>query len=203
MAKSISRIVCAIAVQAILAGCEAPAEMPQPDEVLQSKPVGEEHPSEQSHEPGLQLYVNDFRLVYDDPDEFVLDVYFENLGEHSVVVLPSKIHRQYRPLDRTTATYVPYPGPRISPWKEAFTLMPRETRVVHLAGMRDGDGVWALDYGNYQLSLTYFVTEDLAANGAAFQQERGSPNAPVWVGELHSRPIAVRYELTEQPGQLN
>ena len=81
--------------------------------------------------------------------------------------------------------------------------MPRETRVVHLTGMRDGDGVWALDYGNYQLSLRYLVTEGFAANAAPFHQERGSPNAPVWVGELHSRPIAVRYELKEQPRQLN
>jgi len=196
--KPIMHALCALVFQASLIGCESPAGMPQPVDVPQPASVVNANPAEQGPKLKLHLYVTDFRVVYDDPDSFVLDVYFENVGEQTLVVLPSHIHRQYRPLDRTTATYVPYPSPRFSPLKGAFALMPRETRMVQLTGMRDGDGAWALDYGNSQLSLRYLVTEDFAANGDLAEQQVVSGDGQVWVGELQSQPVAVRYERKQQ-----
>jgi hypothetical protein len=130
----------------------------------------------------------------------VMDVFFENLGGAPIVVLPSLIHRQYQPLGEASATYVPLPGPQISPWEGAFTLKPRETRGVRITGMRDADGVWALEGGNYRMALLYTVGEELAATSPFTNGGLGVQEAAVWVGELESREITVRYEPSEQLG---
>jgi hypothetical protein len=147
-------------------------------------------------ESGLRLRVHSPNQAYRDPGAFVLTVEFENLGQTPLVIFPTGIYRQYRPLDSTMVTYEPYPGPRISPWKDLFAIGPQERRAVQFIGMRDGDGIWQLDAGSHALSVHYFVGADLASNvavQAALPRAVGEA-ARVWVGELQSPEIIVRFD---------
>jgi len=147
-------------------------------------------------ESGLRLRVHSPNQAYRDPGAFVLTVEFENLGQTPLVIFPTGISRQYRPLDSTRVTYEPYPGPRISPWKDLLAIGPQERRAVRFIGMRDGDGIWQLDAGSHALSVHYFVAADLAWNAAvqaALPRAVGEA-ARVWVGELKSPEIIVRFD---------
>ena len=144
----------------------------------------------------LNLYIDEYFVTYDDPGSFLLGVLFENVGEEPVVILPSQIRRQYRPLDTATITYVPYPGPRSPPWEGAFTLQPKETHRLMVGGMRDGDGMWDLEPGAYRLSLRYLVTDETASYVSPVLDKKPS----VWVGEVQSSEITVRFEPEDKLG---
>ncbi len=173
--------------------------------------VGPESPV--GHMPGsnaagslLHVHLDDYPLFYEDPESFVLQVSFENRGETPIVVLPAYIHRQYHPLDEGRVTYRPFPGPPVSPWEQAVAIQPHQIHTITLTGMQDGDGHWTLERGTYRLSLRYLVMPDLA-DGAGVEKERGSyPHGEVWVGELETREVTVRYEPAslagrERPGE--
>ncbi len=143
----------------------------------------------------LRVYLNDYPLIYEDPELFLLDVFFENRGPDTLIILPSLIRRHYSPMEETGAvTYVPRSGPALSSWDGAFALAPQETKVITLAGMEDGDGVWELDQGFYRMSVRYVVTEDLTLNGAR-REGGGEPKVGIlWIGEQESQELTVRFE---------
>jgi hypothetical protein len=146
-------------------------------------------------EDALLVYLSEYPVVYEKPDSFLLEVYFENVGGQALTILPSLIHRLYSPMDEAGAvTYVPIPAAEGSPWSGAFTLQPQQTKVVTFLGMKDGDGFWELQSGFYRLSVRYMVTKDLMRSGYDVDDGFGPPPATLWVGEVQSEEMTVRYE---------
>ncbi len=143
----------------------------------------------------LHVYLNDYPLIYEDPELFLLDVFFENRGPDTLIILPSRIRRHYSPMEESGAvTYVPRDDDAPSSWEGAFALQPQETKVITLAGMADGDGVWELDKGFYRMSVRYVVTEDATLNGERREGGVGVEEGVLWVGERESQELTVRYE---------
>lgn len=169
-------------------------------------PAALEGPVQQvvSNRADLHVYLNEYPLIYEDPDLFLLDVFFENRGPDTLIILPSLLRRHYSPMDETGwVTYVPRSEPAPSWWQGAFTLRPQETKVITLAGMEDGDGVWELDRGFYRLSVRYVVTEELTLNGEHRGERIGPGEGVLWIGEEESQELTVRYEpsVEEEPGR--
>lgn len=143
----------------------------------------------------LRVYLNEYPVIYEDPELFSLDVFFENRGPDTLIILPSLIRRHYHPMDESgVVTYVPRSDPAPSSWEGAFTLQARETKVVTLAGMEDGEGVWELDTGFYRLSVRYVVPEGLTLDGEHRGGEIETKEGVLWVGEEESQELTVRYE---------
>ena len=141
-------------------------------------------------EAGLSLRVLSSSPAHDDPAKFQLEAVFHNRGDSAVVILPAAMRRSYTASSGGTARYLPYPGPPIAPWQGAFLLRPGERHALEFTGMRDGDGIWNLDPGDYELALRLHVTPEFAHAAEQHAEELG---ATVWVGELLSAPIAVRF----------
>jgi hypothetical protein len=59
--------------------------------------------------------------------------------------------------------------------------------------MEDGDGVWRLDPGRYELSMRLNVTPEQAKASAPELKEF---EAAIWVGEIQSSKILVTYSPT-------
>lgn len=148
---------------------------------------------------GLRLRAFSPTPVYRDPGAFVLEVVFENVGPAPTVVLPSSLYRHYDPLGDGSVTYVPFPGPRLSPWRSAFVMTPGERRSVQFIGMRDGDGRWELAPGSHRLSVRYFVPEDLLPSLRASPDSLSFGDTPVWTGDLLSRALVVQYVPRTSP----
>jgi len=127
---------------------------------------------------------------YSVPERFHFVVTIRNRAKNALVILPGGIRRVYKALDRGSAGYVPFPGPPLSPWRNAFLLFPGESRTMEFQGMRDGDGVWMLDPGEYLLAIRMTVSADVA-NSPDFRSSW--PGIPVWHGECASEPTPVTY----------
>lgn len=154
-----------------------------------------------SDQADLHVYLNDYPLIYEDPELFLLDVYFENRGPDTLIILPSRIRRHFSPMEETgLVTYVPRDDPAPSSWEGAFALQPQETKVITLAGMEDGDGVWELDKGFYRMSVRYVVTEDLTLDGGGREGGVWTDEGILWVGERESQELTVRYEPSGAAG---
>ncbi|MDO9351983.1 MAG: hypothetical protein Q8P64_19945 [Deltaproteobacteria bacterium] len=110
---------------------------------------------------GLRLGLRIPILNYKDSNAFQLSIIFENLGKEKMIILPESIHRNYQVKGHGAAKYVPFPGPPISPWRDAFTLLPGRKNEMKLVGMRDRDGIWILEPGTYHLSIRYIVPQNL------------------------------------------
>lgn len=178
------------------AGCVEPGPVDRPRDAVGS-------PLNGGADGALRMYVDEYPVVYDDPERFALDVFFENRGEHSLLIIPSHLRRQYSPMDESgEVTYVPSPDPERSTWRGAFTLAPHETRVVTLAGMRDGDGLWKLAQGFYRLSVRYVVTEEFAADEPGPPLGTAARDAAIWRGDLESRAMTVRFAPAAAAGGL-
>jgi hypothetical protein len=114
----------------------------------------------------------------------------ENNGGAPVIVLPQSLRRQYLSIGAGAARYSPYPGPPISPWKDAFLLRPGQSRTLTVRGMRDGDGVWNLEPGRYELSIRLSVTSDTVEASSSQVKDLG---AAIWEGDIQSSSIRVTY----------
>ena len=136
---------------------------------------------------------------YADPALFRLTVVFHNRGEAPLVVLPTRIRREYRAVGAGSADYLPYPGPPISPWKGAFALAAGASRSVELEGVGDGDGIWRLAPGRFDLVVRYAVEPELATQTAALPE--ALREVSLWVGELASDPIRLSYEPGDAPAR--
>lgn len=139
----------------------------------------------------LLVSVSSSTPTYDYPASFRLSITFENRSEKPLVILPALLHRHYLQLETGRAKYVPYPGPLILPWKGAFVLSAQTNRVIETKGMRDGDGVWVLEPGSYQISVKYAVDSELEAEREAAELPLQLAKIPIWYGELESKPIKI------------
>jgi hypothetical protein len=71
---------------------------------------------------GLRLGLHVSIPIYKDPNTFQLSIVFENLGKEKITIIPQSLHRNYQARGQGATKYVPFPGPRLSPWKDASTL---------------------------------------------------------------------------------
>jgi hypothetical protein len=140
---------------------------------------------------GLRLGLYTPTPNYKDFNSFQLSVIFENVGEQNIVILPQSIRRNYRSKGHGAAKYVPFPGPRIYPLKDAFTLSPGQRNEINFVGMRDGDGIWMLEPGAYDLSIRYAVSQDLVSS---YTRDLPDSNARIWRGSIESEKITVKFQ---------
>jgi len=140
---------------------------------------------------GLRLGLYTPTPHYKDFNSFRLSVIFENVGKEKIVILPQSIRRNYRSKDHGAAKYIPFPGPRIYPLKDAFALLPGERNEINLVGMRDGDGIWMLEPGTYDLSIQYSASQDLVLS---YTRDLPDSNARIWTGSIESGKITVIFQ---------
>jgi len=140
---------------------------------------------------GLRLSIYTPTPEYKDPNAFQLSVLFENVGKEKIVILPQSIRRNYESRGHGAAEYVPYPGPRIYPLKDAFTLLPGQRNEINFVGMRDGDGIWKLEPGTYDLSVRYTVSQDLVLS---YARDLPDVNARIWAGTIESGKSTIKFE---------
>jgi hypothetical protein len=127
---------------------------------------------------------------YEEPAIFELWVIFRNGGDTPIIVLPQRLRRTYVSLGDGDAAYSPYPGPPIAPWKDAFLLRPGQSHRMRLLGMRDGDGVWSLEPGRYDLSVRLIVTSEAIEASRAQVAHLG---AAIWQGDIRSPSVRVTF----------
>ncbi len=140
---------------------------------------------------GLRLGLYTPTPNYKDFNSFQLSVIFENVGKEKIVILPQSIRRNYESRGHGAVEYVPYPGPRIYPLKDAFTLLPGQRNGVNFVGMRYGDGIWKLEPGTYDLSIRYTVSQDLVLS---YARDLPDANARIWAGSIESRKLTVKFQ---------
>ena len=140
---------------------------------------------------GLRLGLYTSTPDYKDHNSFQLSVIFENVGKEKIVILPQSIRRKYKSRGHGVAEYIPFPGPRIYPLKDAFTLLPGQRNEINFVGMRDGDGIWKLEPGTYDLSIRYIVSQDLVLS---YARDIHDPNARIWTGTIESEKITVKFQ---------
>ena len=140
---------------------------------------------------GLRLWLHISTPNYKDPNAFQLSIFFENMGKGKIIILPESIHRNYQAIGQGAAKYVPYPGPRISPWRDAFPLLPGRKNEIKLMGMRDRDGIWVLEPGAYNLSIRYIVLQDLIS---AYARDFPNSEARLWTGSIESGRLTIKFQ---------
>lgn len=142
--------------------------------------------------PSVELKLVSSSNLYSKPGEFALRFSIQNRESEPLLVLPNQVRRDYEARSGGQVKYLPFPGPALSPWMNAFVLQPGEVRTLEQSGMRDGDGSWDLSAGQYRLRLRYEV-------GREFETSAGSrPDALVgsklWTGVVSSNPVTVEYQ---------
>lgn len=140
---------------------------------------------------GLRLGLYTPTPNYKDFNSFQLSVIFENVGKEKIIILPQSIRRNYQSKGHGAAKYIPFPGPRIYPLKDAFTLLPGQRDEINFVGMRDGDGIWILEPGTYDLSVRYTVSQDLVSS---YARDIPDANARIWAGSIESEKITVKFQ---------
>jgi hypothetical protein len=138
----------------------------------------------------LDVQIETSTREYGEPAEFDLSVIVRSGCSAPVIVLPQSIRRNYVSVGSGAAQYSPFPGPPINPWQDAFLLRPSQSQTLMVRGMRDGDGVWNLERGRYEMSIRLTVTPE-AAKASALQVK--NPGAPIWEGDIRSSNIRVIY----------
>ncbi len=195
MSRTFGNLCLALLVAGSLVSCGPPDESLRSDS---AKETAQTLDPSMSKKPKLGLFLHVHPLTYGSPDALSVEIYFENLGEDPMVILPSLLHRQYRPLEDGAASYIPGPNGGMLPWQGAFVLGPLELKKVELMGMGARDGLWELDPGAYGLSVRYLVEEDLVAEPSFLLKNSNLGEVPIWVGDVQSREIIVRYKPTAQ-----
>ena len=140
---------------------------------------------------GLRLGLYTPTPNYKDFNSFQLSVIFENVGKEKIVILPQSIRRNYQSKGHSAAEYVPFPGPRIYPLKDAFTLLPGQRNGVNFVGMQDGDGIWKLEPGSYDLSIRYTVSQDLVLS---YARDLRDSDTRIWAGTIESGKLTINFQ---------
>jgi hypothetical protein len=60
--------------------------------------------------------------------------------------------------------------------------------------MQDGDGIWALEPGTYELSVRYIVAGEVAGSAVPVEVRRELGGAPIWVGALETPAIRITFQ---------
>ena len=138
----------------------------------------------------LDVQIESSTREYEEPAEFELSVIFSSNCTAPVIVLPQSLRREYDSVESGVAQYSPFPGPPVKPWKDAFLLRPTKRKELTVRGMRDRDGVWKLEPGQYDVSIRLKVTPETAKVSASQVENLG---AAIWEGEIQSFNIRVIY----------
>lgn len=138
----------------------------------------------------LDVQVETSTHEYDEPAAFELSVILRSDCRAPVVVLPQSLRRRYASVGSGAALYSPFPGPPIKPWQDAFSLHPGQERTLVVRGMRDGDGVWSLEPGRYEMRIRLNVTPETAKASAS---DVGNLVGTIWEGDIQSSVIRVVY----------
>ena len=143
-------------------------------------------------EQSLSLRIDSPTREFNDPDQFVLSIEIQNMSGETCVVFPAYLRRNFLPIEGQGAQFVAYPGPVINPWPTALLLNAGERKTVTLSGVeKQGEGVWKLERGSYNLSVSLHVaptsTFGVENPGEEFR------NKPVWRGSVESNSITIRY----------
>jgi len=138
----------------------------------------------------LTIKINSPTKSYQNHHQFKLLVTFSNVSKQSFVVFPAYIRREYSPLDGQSIQYTPYPGPVIDPWFSAILLDPGQSKIVTYNGIRDGDGLWNLMPGRYQLAVTLNVLPNSYDYPTPNKKMAGKN---IWHGNITSETINIDY----------
>jgi hypothetical protein len=143
-------------------------------------------------EDGLLMWVEAAVIAFRRPEEFGMSVTFENSGTGPVVILPESLRREFLPRGKGKATYQPYPGPPIPPWRGSFALGAGERKTIAFEGLGGSGGVWLLEPGAYLLNLSYKVPKEIAEL-RSFPPESGFPEGRIWTGQLRTLSLPLTY----------
>ena len=138
----------------------------------------------------LVIRIESSTSEYEAPAGFELSVILRNNGDSPIIVLPQRLRRTYVSLGGGAARYSPYPGPPMKPWKDAFVLLPGQSRTITVRGMRDGDGVWNLEPGRYELRVRLSVPPEAVEASRSQVEHLGGA---IWQGDIQSSSIRVTY----------
>lgn len=142
----------------------------------------------------LRLMARTGTSTYHNPASFTIEVVFENHGSFPVRIFPAALYRHYRPVHQETVAFVPrYSGSR-SFWSQSFAVPAFDARSITLQGMKDRGGYWGLLPGEYRLSLRYVVTAEQVATVIQEGPGLDTIRPPIWIGEIESREVAIRYD---------
>jgi hypothetical protein len=147
---------------------------------------------------GLCMWVESAVVAFRMSEKFGMAVTFQNSGIEPVVILPEFLRRKFLPQGEGKATYQPYPGPPIPPWRGSFALGAGERKTVKLEDFREGDGVWLLEQGSYLLSISYTVPEGIEES-SSHPTDSGFPEGRIWTGELHTLSLPLTYRPDAVP----
>jgi hypothetical protein len=143
----------------------------------------------------LDVQVESSTREYAEPAKFEFSVIFRSNCSAPVIVLPQSLHREYVSVGSGAAQYSPFPGPPIKPWQDAFLLRPGQSQTLMIRGMHDGDGVWNLEPGRYEMSIRLAVTPETTK---ACASEVDNLGASIWEGDIQSSKIRVIYSPAPQ-----
>lgn len=140
---------------------------------------------------GVGLTLVSSSAQYGAPGGFALGVSIENRTSFPLIVLPNLVRREYEAMSGDSVKYIPFPGPVLPPWSNAFVLQAGEIRTFQQAGMRDGDGTWDLAPGKYRLRLRYDVPPEFESSAGRIPDELAA--GKLWTGIVFSDSITVDY----------
>ena len=137
----------------------------------------------------LTLKIDSPTKTYKQNNQFELSVTFYNTSNNPFIVFPAYIKRKYIPLDGQKAIFKPYPGPVVDPWPGAIIIRGRGNNTAMFKGMRNGDGIWNLEPGRYELSVNLFVatTSSFGTTPTLFS------DIEIWRGKVESNSISINY----------
>ena len=141
----------------------------------------------------LTVKIDSSTKTYHKNIEFELTVTFHNTSDKPFIVFPAYIRRKYIALDGQNAQFNRYPGPVIDPWPTAIILNGGEIKTTKFTGMRNGDGIWSLEPGRYDLS----VSLDVATTSTFGTTPDKYKDMDIWRGNAASEMIRINY-LTEE-----
>ena len=137
----------------------------------------------------LELTLASSTSSYSNPNEFNLSVTFQNTSDKQFIVFPVYVRRNYTSLDGKKAEYIPYPGPAINPWPTAIVLNGGEVKTANFKGMQNGDGIWTLEPGQYELGAILTIAPE-AIFGVVPDKYKGMD---IWRGSIETGVIKIHY----------
>ena len=142
-------------------------------------------------EPSLEIRIESRSKEVNDISQFVLSVEFHNLSNEEYVVFPAYLRRNFKAVDGQEVRFQPYPGPAVNPWPTAILLKASERKAITLKGVNSAEGMWELEYGHYDLSVSLQVmpTSTFGA-GDVLELFR---NKPIWRGTVKSNSMTIWY----------
>jgi hypothetical protein len=81
--------------------------------------------------------------------------------------------------------------PETPGFRPGSSSFPGQKNRINLVGMRDGDGIWVLEPGTYDLSIRYIVPQDWAA---AYARDFPNSKVQLWTGSIESGKLIIKFQ---------